>query len=157
MLRQRNLLFLCAILSIAAVTLPAVVWAQAKSDKGKAKSAERLRFEVYEDTAKEFRWRLVTGEGDDRHVLATGGQGYKSKADCLRGVKTIQDASAKLTFETYNDKEKKSRWRAKSSNGETVAASGSSYKTKAESEKEIAAIRRLAAKAPIDDLAKTKK
>jgi uncharacterized protein YegP (UPF0339 family) len=90
-------------------------------------------------------------------VLATGGQGYKSKADCLRGVKNIQDATAKLTFETYNDKEKKSRWRAKTSNGETVAASGSSSKTKAESEKEIATIKRLAAKTPIDDLAKSKK
>jgi uncharacterized protein YegP (UPF0339 family) len=37
-----------------------------------------LKFEIYKDNAKEFRWRLKAANGA---ILATSGQGYKAKAD----------------------------------------------------------------------------
>jgi uncharacterized protein YegP (UPF0339 family) len=77
MLTRRNFVCSFAILLFVCAQLPAMLWAQAKSDA--AKSKDQLTFEVYQDTAKEFRWRLVSGEGKDREVLATGGQGYKVK------------------------------------------------------------------------------
>jgi uncharacterized protein len=45
------------------------------------------RFEVYKDGKGEYRWRLRTGNGQ---VIATGGEGYSSKANALGGVKAVQ-------------------------------------------------------------------
>ena len=85
--------------------------ADAKNQASKPKS--QLKFEVYQDSANEYRWRLVSGEGSDRQVLSTGGQGYKAKADCMHGVKAIQEGADKLNFEIYDDNAKQSRWRRK--------------------------------------------
>jgi uncharacterized protein YegP (UPF0339 family) len=95
---------------------------------------------------------LVSGEDKDRHVLATGGQGYKAKADCLHGVNVFQEGSDKLKFETYEDNAKQSRWRAKASNGQEMAASGSSYKTKADCDAAIETIKKGAAKATVEEV-----
>jgi uncharacterized protein YegP (UPF0339 family) len=150
MFNRRCMLCLFSILSISLAQMPTAVWAQAKSDSAKPK--DQLKFEVYQDTAKEFRWRLVSGEGKERQVLATGGQGYKAKSDCLHGVKSIQEGTDKLKFETYEDNAKQNRWRAKASNGQVMAASGSSYKSKAESDGAIEAIKKGAAKAPVEEI-----
>ena len=40
-------------------------------------------FEVFEDTKKEFRWRLKASNGK---IIATGGEGYVAKADCEHGI-----------------------------------------------------------------------
>src|SRR5215467_3755988 len=88
------LLRLIAVGIIVLLSAPGVVRAQAKANAAKAdaatadaaKATDQLKFEVYQDSAKEFRWRLVSGEDKDREVLATGGQGYKSKSDCMHGV-----------------------------------------------------------------------
>jgi uncharacterized protein YegP (UPF0339 family) len=156
MFTRCHLLVLCGLLSIAAAQWPATLAAQAKADKGKSK--EQVKFEVYQDAAKEYRWRLVLDDGKERHVLATSGQGYKAKSDCLHGVKSIQEGAGadKLTFEAYEDKEKKSRWHAKATNGQTVAVSGSSYKTKAECEKAMEMVKRRVAKAPVEEVTKAK-
>ena len=154
MLNRRCLLGLIGAVSIALLQLPTAAWAQAKADAAKAGAAKTkdLKFEVYQDAAKDFRWRLVTGEDKDREVLATGGQGYKSKADCMHGVESIQKGSAKLKFEDYLDNAKQNRWRAKASNGQVVAASGSSYKTKSECDGAVDAIKKGAAKAPVEEV-----
>src|SRR5690242_13182404 len=80
----------------------------------------KMKFEVYQDAAKEYRWRLKASNGQ---IMATGGQGYKAKADCRQAVKRIQSDvdSDKLKFEVYEDKAKEFRWRLKASNGQTVA------------------------------------
>jgi len=150
MFNRRYLIGLLNIVSITLVLAPSALWAQAKGDA--AKSKDQLKFEVYQDSANEYRWRLVQGEDKDRHVFATGGQGYKAKADCLHGVKVFQDGSDKLKFEAYEDNAKQSRWRAKASNGQEMAASGSSYKTKAECDAAIEAIKKGAAKATVEDV-----
>ena len=147
-----NILLLCGILCGAVAQMPTTLWAQANSAKGK----QQLKFEVYQDTAKEYRWRLVSGEDKERQVLATGGQGYKAKADCLHGVKSIQDGIDKLTFETYEDQGKQNRWRAKASNGQIVAASGSSYKTKPECDAAVEAIKKGVTKATVEEIKEAK-
>ena len=121
-----------------------------------AKASNQLKFEVYSDSAGQYRWRLVSGDGDSRQVLATGGQGYKAKADCKHGVQSLQDGSDKLTFETYQDNGKQFRWRAKASNGQVMASSGSSYKTKDECDKAVDNIKKGAAKAPVEEVKDTK-
>jgi uncharacterized protein YegP (UPF0339 family) len=108
----------------------------------------RLKFEVYEDAAKEFRWRLKAGNGE---ILATAGQGYKAKADCMKGVERLKTEADKLNFEVYEDNAKESRWRAKSSNGQVVATSSQGYKSKTDCEKGIELIKKGAAKAEVEE------
>ena len=150
MLKRICWLSFFGLLAITLAQLPSALRAQAKADAAKAK--DQLKFEVYQDAAKDYRWRLVSGEDKDRHVLATGGQGYKAKADCLHGVKVFQDGSDKLKFETYEDNAKQSRWRAKATNGQEMAASGSSYKTKAECDAAIESIKKGVAKATVEEV-----
>jgi uncharacterized protein YegP (UPF0339 family) len=131
--------------SLAALTtlvLPPLTAALQAQDK------DRLKFEVYQDSAKEFRWRLKAGNGE---TLATGGQGYKAKADCIKGVERMKSEADKLTFEVYEDKSKESRWRAKVANGQVVASSSQGYKSKADCEKAIELIKKGAAKAEVEE------
>jgi uncharacterized protein YegP (UPF0339 family) len=74
----------------------------AQAGKGK------LKFEIYQDKAKEYRWRLKAANGQ---VLATAGQGYKAKADCKKGVERLMGDLGKYKFEVYQDKAKEYRWR----------------------------------------------
>lgn len=150
MLKRTCWVGLLGVLTITLAQQASTAKAQTKADAAKAK--DQLKFEVYQDAAKDYRWRLVSGEDKDRHVLATGGQGYKAKADCMHGVTVFKEGSDKLTFETYEDNAKQSRWRAKASNGQEMAASGSSYKTKAECDAAIEAIKKGAAKATVEEV-----
>jgi uncharacterized protein YegP (UPF0339 family) len=110
----------------------------------------RLKFEIYQDAAKEYRWRLKAANGK---ILATAGQGYKAKADCKAGVERIMEnlASGKLKFEVYEDKANEHRWRLKAANGQTIAASSEGYKAKSDCDKAIAEIKKGAAKAEVED------
>ena len=113
-----------------------------------AQDKERLKFEVYQDAAQEFRWRLKAGNGE---VLATSGQGYRAKTDCQKGMERIEKEADKLVFEVYQDHANEFRWRAKATNGQVVATSSQGYKAKADCEKAIDLIRKGAAKSDVED------
>lgn len=42
--------------------------------------------EVYKDRGRQWRWRLVSTNGN---IIANGGEGYKNKGDCLDMVEGI--------------------------------------------------------------------
>ena len=48
------------------------------------------KFEVYEDKAGEFRFRLKASNGQ---VIASG-QGYKTKDSCLHGIDSVKKNAA---------------------------------------------------------------
>ena len=52
---------------------------------------EAPRYEVYEDTAGEWRWRLIAANGSD--IIAVPGEGYSSKQNCLKGIASVQGNS----------------------------------------------------------------
>ena len=133
--------------SIALVGMTALTLVQRPAAL-QAQDAARLKFEVFQDAAKEFRWRLKAGNGE---VLATAGQGYKAKADCTKGVERIKTEADKLAFEVYEDNSKEFRWRAKAANGQVVATASQGYRAKADCEKAIELIKRGAAKAEVED------
>jgi uncharacterized protein YegP (UPF0339 family) len=122
--------------------------AQAGKEKGEA---GKLKFEITRDAAKEFRWRLKAA---NNKILATSGQGYKAKADCLNGIKRIQkDAdSGKIKFELYKDKAMEFRWRLKASNGQIIGASSDGYKAERDADHAIELIKKGAAKATVEDM-----
>ena len=63
------------------------------------KAVATATFELYADSAKEFRFRLRDGDGA---LLATSGKGYKTKAECQKVIEAIRRdaARAKLDDQT---------------------------------------------------------
>lgn len=115
-----------------------------------ARAADALTFEVYEDAKMEFRWRLKNSEDK---VLATPGQGYKTKKYCEESVDRFKAnvSTDKVKFEVYQDNKKESRWRLISTaNGQTVASSPSGYATAAECNKAIDLIKKEAKNAKVE-------
>jgi uncharacterized protein YegP (UPF0339 family) len=112
-----------------------------------ARPDEKMTFELYKGKDDQFRWRLKEGET----TLATGGEGYKAKADAKKGVASVQKAAAsdKANFEIYEDAKKAYRWRLKAANGQTIATSSGSFDKKAEAEKAVAKVKEGAPKAEV--------
>jgi len=48
-------------------------------------------FEVYEDKAGEYRWRL---QANNNEIVADSNEGYKSKAACLHGIEVVKQIAA---------------------------------------------------------------
>lgn len=55
------------------------------------------RFEVFQDDAGEWRWRLVAANGEP---LATS-EGYTQKGDAIRGVSDLRHAVAESATQVY--------------------------------------------------------
>jgi uncharacterized protein len=49
------------------------------------------KFELYKDGKGEYRWRLKSGNGQ---IIATGGEGYTSKAGALNGIEAVKRDAA---------------------------------------------------------------
>jgi uncharacterized protein YegP (UPF0339 family) len=54
------------------------------------------KFELYTDAKGEFRWRLVVSNGQ---IIATAGEGYKSKESAKAGIKSVQRNSPTAVIE----------------------------------------------------------
>jgi uncharacterized protein YegP (UPF0339 family) len=93
---------------LAPLTLAAVIGAfaldaanaQDKKDKKSAAAATSV-FELYKDTADQYRFRLKTGDGV---LLATSGKGYKTKADCQKVIDTIKNTVSRARVEEIASK-----------------------------------------------------
>lgn len=48
-----------------------------------------MKFEIYRDYAREWRWRLKAQNG---RTIADSGEGYKYRADCEHGVNLVKGA-----------------------------------------------------------------
>jgi len=113
-------------------------------------SAVDDRFEVYEDAAEEWRWRLRADNGE---LIADSGEGYANRSKAMDAVERVQSYAAdadllaigSAAFEVYEDKGEEWRWRLRHRNGEIIADSGEGY---AERNKAVAAIERIKRHAP---------
>lgn len=45
------------------------------------------KFEMYQDKAGEWRWRLKSGNGQQ---IASSGEGYSSKSACENGINAVK-------------------------------------------------------------------
>lgn len=48
------------------------------------------QFEVYRDSADDYRWRLRAGNGN---IIADSGQGYSRRTDCENGIDAVREAA----------------------------------------------------------------
>ena len=46
-----------------------------------------MRFEIYRDKKKEYRWRLVAKNGK---TIADSGEGYKRRAGCMKAISSLR-------------------------------------------------------------------
>lgn len=49
-----------------------------------------MRFEIYQDTAKKWRWCLWSA---NNRIIADSGEGYESEESCRRGISLVMGTS----------------------------------------------------------------
>ena len=98
-------------------------------------------FEIYRDSAGEWRWRFVHKNGN---ILAAASEGYTRRRDAKRAVDSIREDVADADFEIYEDNRDEYRWRLTASNGEIVATSGEGYASESGAEDAVDRVKRLA-------------
>ncbi len=95
-------------------------------------SVGEMEFEVYEDNAGEFRWRL---RGGNNQIMADSGEGYESRGGAANAVDRVRDYLpeadlldiGRAVFEVYEDQADEWRWRLRHRNGRILADSGQGY------------------------------
>ncbi len=120
-------------------------------------------FEIHEDKAGKWRWRLRARNGE---LVAVSEQGFTTKAGVVKALDVVRRNTAEAEghteivpsddgsepehakgFEIYEDKAGKWRWRLRASNGELLAIPEQGYASKAGVVKALDAVRRNVADA----------
>jgi uncharacterized protein YegP (UPF0339 family) len=57
-------------------------------------------FEVFQDNAGEWRWRLVATNGN---IIADSGEGYRSKQGVKRGIESVKRSAAEADVQFLED------------------------------------------------------
>lgn len=91
-------------------------------------------FELYEDKAGEYRWRLKSGSD----IIADSSEGYRSRSAARDALERVQEDAPGADvletgtphFEVYEDSAGQWRWRMVAGNGRIVADSGEGYDSK---------------------------
>ncbi|MES3160840.1 MAG: DUF1508 domain-containing protein [Halorubrum sp.] len=109
-------------------------------------AASKATFELYEDAAEQWRWRLVHDNGN---IIADGSEGYSEKRDARNGLDSVKsnapgahvvdtkrgeeapdEGGSDATFELYEDAAEQWRWRLVHDNGNIIADGGQGYASK---------------------------
>jgi len=129
--------------------------ARAESDNLRAQLdalyQSQARFELFEDSAGQYRWRLRHRNGN---IIADSGEGYTRKHNAQKGMQSVRhnalgaeslqiepeelpeedeefeplpEAESQATFERYEDSAGKHRFRLRHDNGQILADSGEGY------------------------------
>jgi uncharacterized protein YegP (UPF0339 family) len=108
------------------------------------RGGDSVRFEVYDDAGGGARWRLIASNGQK---VATAGESFASTSNAKRAANAFKDNASTSTFEVYEDTGGSYRWRARSSNGQTVASSGEAFSSEQSAERAADNVRTGAGKA----------
>lgn len=60
----------------------------------------KATFEVYEDRAEQWRWRLVHANGN---IIADSGEGYASRQKCEQGLESVKENAPDAPVETVDN------------------------------------------------------
>ncbi len=129
--------------------------------------ASKATFEVYEDAAEEWRWRLRHRNGN---VIADGSEGYASRQKADQGLDSVKtnapgahvvdlsrdeeapdEGGSKATFEIFEDTAEEWRWRLVHDNGNIIADGGRGYSSKQKCKQGLESVRKNALGAPVED------
>ena len=141
-------------------------WDGSEDDIETEVQASKARFEQYEDSADEWRWRLVHVNGN---IIADGGQGYASKQKAKQGLESVRrnapgayvvdtskdeepeaEGGSNATFELFEDKGGKWRWRLVHDNGNIIADGGQGYASKQKAKQGLRSVKNNVRGAPVE-------
>ena len=106
------------------------------------------KYEIYEDKAGEYRFRLKAGNGEI--ILAS--EGYKQKASCENGVASVQkNAPEDARYERKETKSGKPMFNLKATNGQVIGTS-ESYSSASARDNGIESVKKNAPGAKVEDL-----
>lgn len=106
------------------------------------------KFEIYQDKAEEFRFRLKASNG--QNILAS--EGYKAKSSCVHGIESVKkNASDDSKYERKTTTAGKYSFNLKSGNNQVVGTS-QSYETDSARDGGIESVKKNAPDASISDL-----
>ncbi|RLM97546.1 HVO_2922 family protein [Haloarcula sp. Atlit-7R] len=142
-------------------------WEEADGEVETEVVASKATFEVYEDNAEQYRWRL---RHDNGNIIADSGEGYASKQKAKQGLESVKnnapgayvideskdeaapdDGGSKATFELFKDSGDKARWRLRHDNGEIIADCGQGYASKQKAKQGLQSVKTNARGAPVED------
>ncbi len=106
-------------------------------------------FELYEDKAGEYRWRLRHSNGN---IIADSGEGYASKSGARDAIERVRDYGpdadvldvGNAAFEIYADAADEWRWRLRHRNGNIIADSGEGYASRSNAVDAVTGVKRNA-------------
>ena len=109
----------------------------------------KATFELYEDKAGEYRWRLVHDNGN---IIADSGEGYSSKSNAEDAIERVRGYApdshvldvGQAAFELYEDNAGEWRWRLRHRNGNIIADSGEGYSSRNAAEDAVNGVKRNA-------------
>jgi len=132
-------------------------WDEADGAIDVGTAASKARFEVYEDSAGEHRWRLVHDNGN---IIADSGEGYASKRKAEQGLESVRNnapgayvidrsrddeapagGGSNATFEPFEGNDGKWRWRLVHDNGNILADGGQGYSSKQKARQGLDSVR----------------
>ena len=106
------------------------------------------RFEIYEDKAGEYRFRLKAGNGE----TILNSEGYSGKSAAMNGVQSVQEnCSDDSCFASRQTKGGSFRFDLKAKNHQVIGSS-QNYKTRSGRDNGIGAVGRAAGGAKVIDL-----
>ncbi len=106
-------------------------------------------YELYEDKAGEYRWRLRHRNGN---IIADSGEGYASKQNAEDAIERIQGYApeadvldvGQAAFEIYEVAAGEYRWRLRHRNGNIIADSGEGYSSRSAAEDAVNSVKQNA-------------
>lgn len=101
---------------------------------------EHGAFDLYEDSAGEWRWRLLASNG---RIIADSGEGYASRSNGQRAIETVRNVD-EHEFEVFEDDGGRYRWRLVAGNNETIADSGQGYSREQGARDAVERVQRIA-------------
>ena len=105
------------------------------------------KFELYQDKAGEYRFRLKAGNGE----IILVGEGYKQKASAENGIDSVRrNAPLDARYERKETSSGKPMFNLKASNGQVIGTS-ESYSSESARDNGIDSVKRNAPEAALDD------
>ena len=93
--------------------LQAPIHDRTKSDSdGHHSQGGTAEFEIYQDRAKEYRWRLQSG---NNKIISKSSEGYNAKSDCIRCIELLKKFIPKAEVKDETRRNKSSQGRRKTS------------------------------------------
>lgn len=113
-------------------------------------------FELFEDDAGEYRWRL---RHDNGNIIGDSGEGYASKSNAKRALSRVREHVAAAdylrvdpaAFEVYRDAGGDWRWRLIHENGNVLADSGEGYSSRSKARQGLDSVRANVGDADVDE------